>query len=84
MLIDALENRGASSSGIPDVKVYPYADQYRKILNQIRNKDITKDDLDYFLKKSYSEIMSLTIQPNRINNLLSSLQTYFYKEFGHA
>ena len=84
MLIDALENRGASSSGIPDIKVYPYATQYRKVLEQIRNKDITKDSLDYFLENSYKEIMSLTIQPNRIKNLLSSLQIYFYKEFEHA
>lgn len=48
LLIDALENRGGSSSGIPDIKVYPYAQKYRDILQQIRDKKIAKYHLDFF------------------------------------
>ena len=44
MIIDALENRGSSSSGIPDEKVYPYAERYRIMLGNIRNKKINKTD----------------------------------------
>lgn len=81
MLCDALENRGASSSGIPDTQVYPYAQKYREILQQIRDKKISKYHLDEFLNTSEDEIMCITKQPNRVRNLLKSLRTYFYKEF---
>jgi hypothetical protein len=81
MLVDALENRGASSSGIPDIKVYPYAQKYREVLQQIRDKKISKYYLDIFLKTSYDEIMKLTVQPHRVKHLLEALETYFYKEF---
>lgn len=81
MLLDALENRGASSSGIPDIKVYPYAEQYREVLQQIRDKKISKYHLDEFLNKNYDEIMSVTTQPHRIKCLLIAIKSYFYKEY---
>jgi hypothetical protein len=81
MLVDALENRGASSSGIPDIKVYPYAQQYREMLETIREKKVSKYHLDDFLNRSETEIMLVTIQPHRVKHLLESLRTYFYKEF---
>lgn len=81
MLCDALENRGSSSSGVPDEKVYLYAQKYRDILKQIREKKISKYYLDFFLRNSYDEIMSVTTQPYRVKNILNSLKTYFYKEF---
>jgi len=81
LLIDALENRGGSSSGIPDVKVYPYAQKYRDILQQIRDKKIAKYHLDFFLRQSRDEIMKLTGQRYRVGKILDAIQIYFYKEF---
>ena len=50
MLIDALENKGASSSGIQyNKEVYDHPPRYREILQQIRNKQITFEDLIYEL-----------------------------------
>ena len=81
MLVDALENRGASSSGIPDTKVYPYAEKYREMLQTIREKKVSKYHLDDFLNRAETEIMLVTTQPYRVKHLLESLRTYFYKEF---
>lgn len=81
MLCDALENRGSSSSGIPDEKVYPYAQKYRDMLQQIREKKIAKYHLDFFLKNTYDEVMAVTTQPYRIKSVLEAIQIYFYKEF---
>jgi hypothetical protein len=81
MLIDALENKGASSSGIPDTEVYPYAKKYRDMLEQIRNKQIAKYHLDFFLRTTKDEILSKTQQKYRMTNLCNALQIYFYKEF---
>lgn len=81
MLIDALENKGASSSGMPDILVYPYAEKYREILKEIRSKTISKYYLDRFLDTNHDEIMKVTTQPYRVEKLLQSIKTYFYKEF---
>jgi hypothetical protein len=81
MLIDALENRGASSSGIPDVKVYPYAEKYRSYLQDIKNKKVSKYYLDNFLRTNKEEIMALTTQKYRVEKLLDAIKIYFYKEF---
>ncbi len=81
MLVDALENKGASSSGMPDILVYPYAEKYREILKEIRSKTISKYYLDRFLDRNYDEIMKVTTQPYRVEKLLQSIKTYFYKEF---
>jgi hypothetical protein len=81
MLIDALENRGASSSGLPNEKVYPYATKYRDFLQEIRARKVCRYDLDRFLNRNYDEIMSVTNQPHRSEQLLHALRTYFYKEF---
>ena len=81
MLIDALENRGASSSGIPDINVYPYAQKYRDMLQEVRAKKISKYHLDGFLNRTYDEVMSLTTQPNRVQKILEAIKVCFYKEF---
>ena len=81
MLIDALENKGASSSGMPDILVYPYAEKYREILKEIKSKTISKYYLDRFLDTNYDEIIKVTTQPYRLEKLLQSIKTYFYKEF---
>jgi hypothetical protein len=81
MLIDALENRGASSSGIPDILVYPYAEKYREVLQQIRDKKISKYNLQWFLRTNKEEILKVTVQKHRIKNLLDAIEIYFIKEF---
>ena len=81
MLIDALENKGSSSSGTPDILVYPYADKYREMLKQIREKNVSKYCLDRFLNETFDEIMEVTVQKYRVENLLLALRVYFYKEF---
>jgi len=81
MLIDALENKGASSSGTPDLLVYSYADKYREMLKQIREKKVSRYYLDRFLYENYEEIMKVTVQKHRVENLLLAIQIYFYKEF---
>jgi len=81
MLIDALQNKGSSSSGMPDLLVYPYAEKYRNVLQQIRDKKISSDNLNQFLNTNYNEIMDITIQPYRLKCLLEAIKIYFYKEF---
>jgi hypothetical protein len=81
MLIDALENRGASSSGLPNESVYPYAQKYREYLQVVRNKKACRYDLDHFLNRNHDEIMQVTNQPHRTEQLLNALRVYFYKEF---
>jgi len=81
MLIDALENKGASSSGTPDIEVYPYAEKYREILKQIREKSISRYDLDWFLNRNYDQIMEVTVQKHRVQKILDAIRIYFYKEF---
>jgi hypothetical protein len=81
MLIDALENRGSSSSGIPNEKVYTYAAKYREMLADIRNKKVSKYEMNRFLSINHDEIMSVTNQPHRTEQLLLSLMYYFHKEF---
>lgn len=81
MLIDALENKGSSSSGLSNENVYPYAEKYREFLVQVRNKKVARYHLDRFLNTNYDEIMSLTNQHYRTKQLLNALRTYFYKEF---
>jgi len=81
MLIDALENRGASSSGTPDILVYPYAEKYREILKLIRNKNISKYEIHFFLQTNKEEILKITVQQYRIEKILDAIEIYFYKEF---
>ena len=46
MLCDALENKGASPSGVPyNDAVYPYAKMYRELLADIRNLKISHESL---------------------------------------
>lgn len=80
MLIDALENRGSSSSGTDDRLVYPYAKNYRIMLDAIRNKKVNKTDIDFFLKNTYTDIMAVTTQKHRLGMILKAIEDYFYIE----
>jgi len=81
MLIDALENKGASSSGFPNEQVYPYAQKYRDFLKEIRDRKISKYALEHFLNDTHDEIMEITNQPHRTEQILGAMRIYFYKEF---
>lgn len=81
MLIDALENRGASSSGLPNEKVYPYAEKYRNFLVEVRNRQVSRYHLEHFLADNHDAIMKITTQPYRTEQILGALRTYFFKEF---
>jgi hypothetical protein len=84
MLCDALENRGASSSGIPHNKeVVVSANAYREILNRVRNKEITKENLlsnlTYwnFCTKEAAE----NNQRHRIEKIVDALDFFMMKEY---
>jgi len=81
MLIDALENKGASSSGITNPLVFPYASKYRMLLTQIRNKELSKYNLEQTLRQYQREIKEVSNQPHRTDDLTEALHTYFIKEF---
>ena len=81
MLCDAVENKGASSSGIPNPKVFPYAEKYREILQQVRNKELSKYHLETILRQYEREISEVTNQPHRTKDLTEALYCYILKEF---
>lgn len=81
MLIDAVENKGASSSGIPNPKVFPYAEKYRELLKQIRNKELSKYHLETTLRQYQREIQQVSNQSYRTEQLTNALHSYFIKEF---
>ena len=84
MLIDALENKGASSSGIQyNKEVYDHPQRYREILQQIRNKQITFEDLIYelhLLKHLVTEAAKNN-QSYRIGKIVSALDIFIMKEY---
>jgi len=81
MLVDALENKGASSSGISNPNVFPYAEKYRALLLQVRNKELSKYNLEQTLRQYQREIELVSNQKYRTNNLTEALHSYFIKEF---
>ena len=81
MLIDAVENKGASSSGIPNPKVFPYAEKYRELLKQIRNKELSKYHLVQTLRQYQNEIQSVSNQVYRTKQLTDALNSYLLNEF---
>ena len=84
MLCDALENKGASPSGIPHNKeVVENAERYREILQQIRNKQITFEDLIYelhLLKHLVTEAAKDN-QSYRIGKIVHALDIFIMKEY---
>ena len=84
MLIDALENRGASSSGISyNENVYQYADKYRTILKQIRNKSIVFEKLMCDLQELQQSTLNAARgnQTHRIVKIIQALDTFIVKEY---
>jgi len=83
MLIDALENRGASSSGFPNEKVYHCAQMYRNLLNKIRNKEIKGYDLLWAIHEHRMYTLEKTEknQRHRIYKIVLALDFYLQKEY---
>ena len=82
MLIDALENRGASSSGIPNEPMAECAQLYRDLLNRIRNKEIKGYELLWALHEHRLYTLEKTgdNQRHRINKIVHALDIFLEKE----
>ena len=84
MLCDALENRGASSSGIPHNKeVYSQAQAYRNLLAKIRAKEILGYELEMILHVLKAETIQLAgnNQTLRIVKIVRALDIFLRKEY---
>lgn len=84
MLCDALENKGASASGLPyNKEVYPYAAKYKELLSDIRAKVISKESLtEKLIEYKFAVISAAAVnQAYRIRNLAEALHIYMLKEF---
>jgi hypothetical protein len=84
MLIDALENKGASSSGISyNPAVLEYAPYYRTLLESVRQKHINDREMHKHLDALRSDVLMAagTNQSYRINGILNALDIYFQKEY---
>ena len=84
MLCDALENKGASASGLLyNPKVYPQAQAYRNLLAKIRAKEISGYDLEMMLHTLKAETLEFAgnNQRHRISNLVDALDFFVRKEY---
>jgi hypothetical protein len=84
MLCDALENKGASPSGIPHNKeVADNAERYREVLTNIRSKRITFEDLLYELHLLKHQTLEATIgnQEYRVSKIVHALDFFIMKEY---
>jgi len=84
MLCDALENKGASPSGIPHNKeVAENAERYREVLRKIRSKSITFEDLLYDLHLLNHQTMEAAgdNQNHRIGKIVFALDQFIMKEY---
>lgn len=84
MLCDALENKGASSSGISHNKeVIQNADRYREILQQIREKKTSFEDLlyDLHLLNNQTQEAAANNQSYRIGKIVHALDIFVMKEY---
>ncbi len=83
MLCDALENKGASSSGIPNLEVYPFARKYRHVLAHVREKVYTYDELLYDLLVLRVQTLEAAKnnQYHRIGKIVEALDIFIIKEY---
>ena len=84
MLCDALENKGASPSGISyNEQVYPQAQAYRNLLTKIRAKEISGYDLEMMLHVLKAETLQLAgdNQILRIAKIVEALDIFIRKEY---
>ena len=84
MLCDALENKGASASGIPHNKeVMESAERYREILRQIRSKSVAFESLiyDLHLLNHLTNQAAGNNQSLRISKIVHALDIFIMKEY---
>lgn len=83
MLCDALENRGASSSGIPNDAMVECAQLYRNLLAKIRSKEIKGYDLLWALHEHRLYTLEKTgnNQRHRIDKIVRALDIFLEKEY---
>lgn len=84
MLCDALENKGASSSGSPyNKEVYLQAQAYRNLLSKIRAKAISGYDVLMMLAVLKAETLNLAKgnQQYRIGKIVNALDIFIMKEY---
>ena len=84
MLCDALENKGASPSGISYNKgVAKQAQGYRNLLAKIRSKEISGYDIEMILATLKNETMELvgSNQYFRIIKIIDALDIFIRKEY---
>ena len=86
MLCDALENKGASMSGVSyDPKVYEYAKKYREILEQVRVKEIGYTNLWITLRQLERDTTNAAkTQRHRIAKIVNALALYIKKEYNRV
>jgi hypothetical protein len=86
MLCDALENKGASSSGIPNLNVYPFAHKYRYILAQVREKSYTFDGLicDLSVLRVQTLEAAMNNQYHRVGKIVEALDIFILKEYNRV
>ena len=81
MLCDAIENKGASSSGIPH-KAFECAQMYRNLLAQARNKSVESKQLFFALYELKLYMLKIAgCQHYRLRHLADALDFYIKKEY---
>jgi hypothetical protein len=84
MLCDALENSGASSSGIPhDKQVMQNAHIYREILRRVRDNEMTIENLlfDLAYLNNHTREAAKNNQFYRIDKIVEALDIFIQKEY---
>jgi hypothetical protein len=86
MLCDALENKGASMSGVSyNPEVYECAKKYREILQQVRAKEIGYTNLWIALRQLERDTTSAAkTQRHRIAKIVNALALYIKKEYNRV
>jgi len=86
MLCDALENKGASTSGMSyNSEVYEYAEKYREILKQVRAKEIGYTNLWIALRQLERDTTNAAkTQRHRIATIVNALALYIKQEYNRV
>lgn len=81
MLCDAIENKGASSSGIPH-KAYECANLYRDLLAKARAKSVDRNTLSFALYDTKLYLLKISEgQHHRLTKLADALDIFIKKEY---
>jgi len=86
MLCDALENKGASMSGVShNPEVYQFAKKYREILQRVRDKKIGYTEMWICLRQLERDTTSAAkTQRHRIAKIVNALALYIKKEYNRV